>query len=331
MHKTLANVGFAEKYFHTGDAVLNYVVGPANGQPLVFIHGQSVTWEEYTYIMPLLANRFQVYAITLRGHGKSSWTPGRYTFNQLGQDMTRFLEQVVGRPAILVGNSSGGVLSAWLAANAPEHVEAIVLEDPPLFRCDWPNIKSTAVYDTFLAFTRLAIPGGGGYARFFSEHVIPSARAAAEVMNTKVPPTCLVGIITKLIALQQALSPGKPVDFRFLPDKMRIMMRGTSQFDGNFSRAFVEGTAGEGFDHSDTLARIRQPVLFLHANFFVQADGRLMGAMDDADVARAKSLVQGPWTYLRMDCGHAIALEIPEREAAEITTWYDEVVVRSRV
>jgi len=327
MNKSLLKAGFEEKYFHTGDAILNYVAGPANGQPLVFIHGQSVTWEEYTYIMPLLAARFQVFAVTLRGHGKSSWTPGRYTFNQLGADMKAFLERVVGRPAIVAGNSSGGVLSAWLAANVPELVAAIVLEDPPLFRCDWPNIKDTAVYDTFLAFTRMSIPGGGGYPYFFSEHLIESAREAAEVMNAKVPPKFLVGLLAKLIAWQQALSPGQPVDFWFMPGKMRIMLRGTSQFDGNFSRAFVEGTAGENFDHAETLSRIQQPVLFLHANFFVRNDGRLLGAQDDADVARVKSLVRGPWSYVRMDCGHAIALEAPGQEAAEILKWYDEVVV----
>jgi hypothetical protein len=39
-------------------------------------------------------------------------------------------------------------------------------------------------------------------------------------------------------------------------------------------RAFVEGTAGEGFDHSETLTRIQQPVLFLHANFFMRPDAR---------------------------------------------------------
>ena len=141
MNRKLAKAGFVERDFHTGDVTLNYVTGPASGPPLVFIHGQSVTWEEYTFIMPLLAGRFQVLAVTLRGHGKSSWTPDDYSFNQLGEDMRRFLEQVVGRPAVVVGNSSGGVLTAWLAANVPERVRAIVLEDPPLFRCDWPNIK----------------------------------------------------------------------------------------------------------------------------------------------------------------------------------------------
>ena len=326
MNRKLAKAGFVERDFNTGDVILNYVAGPDSGPPLVFLHGQSVTWEEYTFIMPLLVGRFQVFAVTLRGHGKSSWTPDNYSFNQLGEDMRRFLGQVVGRPAVVVGNSSGGVLTAWLAANGPERVRAIVLEDPPLFRCDWPNIKTTAVYDTFLAFTRLAIPGGGGYARFFGEHVAATARQAAEVMNTQVPPACVVKLLAHMIALKQALSPGRPVDFRFLPEKLRIIMRGTSQFDGNFSRAFVEGRVGENFDHAETLTRIHQPVLFLHAHSFQLDDGRLMGALDDDVVARVKSLVRGPWKYVRMDCGHAIALEAPEREAAEILAWYDEVV-----
>jgi len=325
MHKLLNKAGFREDYFHTGDVILNYVVGPDNGPPLVFIHGQSVTWEEYTYIMPLLADRFQVYAVTLRGHGKSSWTPGSYSFNQLGRDMEVFLERVVGRPAIVSGNSSGGVLTAWLAANSPGLVKAVVLEDSPLFRCDEANLRTTAVYDTWLAFTRMAVPGGGGYARFFGDHLAAAAKQAAEVMDTRVPPNFALKLIARMIAVKQMLSPGKPVDFWFLPNRMRIMMRGTSQFDGNFSRAFVDGTMGEEFDHADTLARIKQPVLFLHANFFSLGDGRLMGALDENDVKRVKSLVRGPWKYVRLNCGHVIALEQPELEAEEIMRWYDEI------
>jgi pimeloyl-ACP methyl ester carboxylesterase len=76
------------------------VAGPEKGPPIVLIHGQSVTWEEYSFLMPLLSTGFQVFAVTLRGHGKSSWTPGRYTFNQLGADMTAFLRDVVKRPAV---------------------------------------------------------------------------------------------------------------------------------------------------------------------------------------------------------------------------------------
>ncbi len=279
-----------EKYFHTGEATINYVAGPSNGMHLVFIPGQSTTWEEYTFIMPKLAHQFRVFAVSLRGHGKSSWTPDRYTFNQLGADMTTFLNEVVGEPAIVAGNSSGGVLACWLAANASEWVRAIILEDPPLFRCEWPAIKNTHAYDLFLGMSRMAISGGGGYARFFLEELSRRAKNAQGVINAKLPPQPLMKLIGGYIALQQAFSPGNPVNLWFLPKSARIMTRGISQFDGNFSKAFVQGTIGEDFGHAATLARIIQPVLFFHANWRIHQGG-LLGALDDQDVERVRSLV----------------------------------------
>lgn len=82
---------------------------------------------------------------------------------------------------------------------------------------------------------------------------------------------------------------------------------------------------GEGFDHSETLARITQPVLFLHAKWFMH-EGRLMGALDDDDAARVQSLVKGPWKYIRLDYAHAIALDVPGKEAQEILAWDGEYV-----
>ncbi len=322
MHKTLKKVGITEAYFHTGEIIMNYVVGPDNGIPLVFIPGQSATWEEYTLIMPMLVDRFQVYAVTLRGHGKSSWTPGKYTFNQLGADMTAFLKEVVGRPAIVVGNSSGGVLTSWLAAYAPEYVRAIVLEDPPLFRCDWPNIKTTWVFDMFLGLSKMAVQGGGGYAGFFANSMEMNRNAAGVV---KTAPKAIMKLMKFWMVMHQTFAPGKPLELKILPPQPRIMIKSISQFDGNFSRAFVEGTAGEGFDHAETLARITQPVLFLHAKWFMH-EGRLMGALDDDDVARVQSLVKGSWKYVHLDCAHAIALDVPEREAKEILSWADEYI-----
>ncbi len=325
MDKALKKAGIEEKYFHTGEIIMNYVAGPPNGMPLVFIPGQTVTWEEYTLIMPFLADRFQVFAVSLRGHGKSSWTPGKYTFNQLGEDMTVFLKKVVGKPAIVAGNSSGGVLTAWLAANSSEWVKAVILEDPALFTSEWPAIKNTWAYDVFMGLSRMAVAGGGGYSRFFFEQLMRAAEDAKGVMDIKVPPRFIQKIIAWWIAVKQSFFPGSPVDLKILPKPARILIRSTSQFDGNFSRAFVEGTAGEGFDHATALARIKQPILYLHANWFMH-QGRLLGAQDDNHVERVKSLVKGPWKYVRLDCGHAVALEAPVEETREILNWLDAYV-----
>ena len=114
---------------------MNYATAGAPEQPaLLLIPGQTESWWGYERAMPLLAEHFQVYAVDLRGQGRSTWTPGRYTLDNMGNDLVRFLDLVIGRPAIVSGLSSGGVLSAWLSAYArPGQVRGAVYEDPPLF------------------------------------------------------------------------------------------------------------------------------------------------------------------------------------------------------
>ncbi len=68
--------------------------------------------------MPRLAEHFEVFAVDLRGQGRSTRTPGRYTLDNMGNDLVRFIDVVIGRPTIVSGLSSGGVLSAWLSAYA---------------------------------------------------------------------------------------------------------------------------------------------------------------------------------------------------------------------
>ncbi|HWH95292.1 MAG TPA: alpha/beta hydrolase [Baekduia sp.] len=64
--------------------------------------------------------------------GRSTWTPGRYTLDIMGNDLARLIDVVIGRPVVVSGNSSGGVLAAWLAAYArPGQIRGAVLEDAP--------------------------------------------------------------------------------------------------------------------------------------------------------------------------------------------------------
>ncbi len=327
MIKALKRAGIEEKYFDTGEIRLNYVAGPPSGTPIVFIPGQGMTWEEYYLLLPKLAHRFQVFAVTMRGHGNSSKTPGQYTFNVLGKDMTTFLREVVGEVAIVGGNSSGGVLAVWLAANSPEWVKSVVCEDPPLFTCEWPFIKKTWVYETFsLTAKTMGSLGGGGFAKFLQENrnLLPDEvrKQAGQIMG-KPQPKFLMNLFSKWVAWQQAKKPGSPVDFKFLPAGPRNVLKNFSQLDGTFSKAFVDGTVGADFDHATALAKITQPMLFLHANWFM-IEGRILGALTDEEVAQVKSLVKGSWKYVKMNCGHAIPLEKPDEESKEIMIWVNE-------
>ena len=126
---------YRERTFDTGEVVLNYAVTGDESQPaLLLIPGQSESWWGYEKAMPLLSEHFQVFAVDLRGQGRSTRTPGRYTLDNFGNDLVRFIAHGVRRPVICSGLSSGGVLSAWLSAYAfPGQVRGAVYEDPPLF------------------------------------------------------------------------------------------------------------------------------------------------------------------------------------------------------
>jgi len=133
--ETYLDHGHDEHLFDTGEVETNYVtVGDAGRPALLLIPGQTESWWGYEQAMPLLAARFQVFAVDLRGQGRSTRTPGRYTLDNFGNDLVRFIDTVIGRPTLVSGLSSGGVLSAWLSAYAkPGQVRAAVYEDPPLF------------------------------------------------------------------------------------------------------------------------------------------------------------------------------------------------------
>lgn len=101
---------------------------------LLLIPGQTEPWWGYERSLPLLAEHFRTHAVDLRGQGRSTWTPGRHTFDVFGKDPVRFIDLVIGRPTLVSGLSSGGGLAAWLSAYAkPGQILGAVCEDPPLF------------------------------------------------------------------------------------------------------------------------------------------------------------------------------------------------------
>ena len=126
---------FEEHLVDLGEVRMNYVrAGNPNKPALLLIPGQTESWWGYEKALPLLAEHFDAFAVDLRGQGRSTWTPGRYTLDNMGNDLVRFIDLVMARPTIVSGLSSGGVLSAWLSAYAkPGQLRGALYEDPPLF------------------------------------------------------------------------------------------------------------------------------------------------------------------------------------------------------
>ena len=57
--------GFAEKKFSAGKIVLNYIEGPDNGPPLLFIPGQMEFWQGYKLVIPNFSKDYHVFVVDI--------------------------------------------------------------------------------------------------------------------------------------------------------------------------------------------------------------------------------------------------------------------------
>ncbi|HXW39392.1 MAG TPA: alpha/beta hydrolase, partial [Acidimicrobiales bacterium] len=106
--------------------------GDADRPPLVLVHGLGGSHLNWVLVGPALAAGRRVVAIDLPGFGLS---PGFGRDCSVGENavvLRQFLSRVIGRPAVLVGNSMGGMISLLAAAAEPDAVRGVVLVDPAL-------------------------------------------------------------------------------------------------------------------------------------------------------------------------------------------------------
>ncbi|MDD5639191.1 MAG: alpha/beta hydrolase [Candidatus Pacebacteria bacterium] len=300
--------GFTEKKFDTGEVILNYVEGPDNGPPLMFIPGQMEFWQGYIPIMPHFSKKYHVFVVDLRGHGKSTRTPGRYSYNICGEDLKLFLEKVIKKPAIVSGLSSGAVLSLWLAAYAPKYVSVAISEDPPLFSSMYPRIKEEKfMYRLFQTAIETLDKPKRDIKGFFAKQGIP----IKDKEKLLLMPSFIASYRAINLELNKKIRPSKPYDLLNARFDERAGLKFISEYDVDFSKATIDGRLSEGFNPEEVLKRIQCPVLLIHAYWSRHETWGLMGALDDNDVIKIRSIVKNI-QVAKVNVIHDVHLAKPE-------------------
>ena len=114
------------------------VSGPQDAPPLVLVHAlgeDSTNWEQ---VVPAFAHSRRVYALDLRGHGRSDW-PGDYSLELMRADVLQFLDALGLGRVDLIGHSMGGIVAYLLAQDHPQRVSRLVLEEVPVPRPREPS------------------------------------------------------------------------------------------------------------------------------------------------------------------------------------------------
>jgi pimeloyl-ACP methyl ester carboxylesterase len=72
---------------------------------------------------------YHVVALDMRGHGESDWAPdGDYAFSRYAADLAAVIREL-GKPAVVVGASHGGLSALIAAAAYPDLIRALALAD----------------------------------------------------------------------------------------------------------------------------------------------------------------------------------------------------------
>ncbi|PLP56344.1 alpha/beta hydrolase [Mesorhizobium loti] len=109
-----------------GQTIAYVEMGDTQGKPLLLIHGYTDNSRSWSLVAPFLKAR-HVFAIDLRGHGKSAAPDCCYAITDLANDASLFLDAVGVNKADVVGHSLGSMTAQMLSATHPEKVDHLVL------------------------------------------------------------------------------------------------------------------------------------------------------------------------------------------------------------
>ncbi len=105
---------------HDGGTIHALEVG--SGRPLVLVHGVTLAAEVWAPLLHLLADRFRVIAVDVRGHGASSVGDDGVGRVAAAHDLVTLIEQLDLHGVILGGHSMGGMIIGELCSLYPEVV-----------------------------------------------------------------------------------------------------------------------------------------------------------------------------------------------------------------
>lgn len=278
------------------DGPVHYVDygGPPDGPLLVCVHGLGGSHVNWAAVAPTLARTCRVLALDLAGFGL---TQGGVRSTSVGANqrlLHRFLTEVAGSPAVLVGNSMGGLISSLEASRNPQTVAGAVLIDPALPIGGRPDPVTVAM------FTGFFLPGIGSAMLSGRARVRTPEQLALATLRwccadpSRVPPDAIEAQLT----LARTRRSYPQMQREFLVAARSLLWE-----------------LGHRFRHAAMLRRISCPVLLLHGD-----QDRLV----PIGAARAVAKANPGWRFaVAHGVGHVPQLEAPDWTVGQILDWLD--------
>jgi pimeloyl-ACP methyl ester carboxylesterase len=281
---------------HTVDlnGPVHYVDFGGAGPNVVFVHGLGGSHLNWCLLAPLLVKHARVSAVDLAGFGLTH-PHGRSTTVQANAELLeRFLEKMVATPAILVGNSMGGMVSILTAARRPDAVAGLVLIDPSI-----PGALGDPVdREVATAFAAYAVP-------FLGQRLLARRRAT-------LTPRQAVRQVIELCCVDPSKVPEELVAASEALVTSRATVAGLDAAFIAAARSLLRVNARAG-SYRAAMAALTVPVLLVHGE-----RDRLVPVRAARRVAR-----HNPGWQLETipNVGHTPQLEVPDVVAEKFLAW----------
>jgi len=104
--------------------------GPADGHPIVMLHGIRGYAETFAQLAAQLQPQWRVIAFDQRGRGQSDWDPQhRYYTSDYVADLEAVVAHLELNKFALLGHSMGGINAIVYASQHPDRVTQLIVED----------------------------------------------------------------------------------------------------------------------------------------------------------------------------------------------------------
>ncbi|WP_428909564.1 alpha/beta fold hydrolase [Niallia sp. Krafla_26] len=125
----LADIEF-KLYYLDANGINTRVLEAGNGEPLILLHGTGGHIEAYARNIKGLSEKFRVIVIDMVGHGYTDKPDRPYTIDYYSEHLLSVIQALKLSKVYLSGESLGGWVAAWFAAEHPEYVHSMVLNTP---------------------------------------------------------------------------------------------------------------------------------------------------------------------------------------------------------
>ncbi|MCL1587643.1 MAG: alpha/beta hydrolase [Actinomycetia bacterium] len=271
-------------------SVLDY---GGSGPLIVCVHGLEGSAYNWNLVGPHLAETHRVVAPDLSGFGYTDPIDDDSTVERNAQLVADVIDYY-GGPAILVGNSMGGLISILAAERYPDKVSRVVLVDPAAPVFSWASVVPSAV-------ARLSVP------------LIPFVgRRLIEAYKQKITPEAGVREALDFVTADISRIAPSVYDAALEIAQLRRLQPWATNALIQATNSIAPYVLRKG-RFATLIHKLSQPTLLIH------------GTQDElihVEAATWMSLQRPDWTVAYLEgVGHVPMLEVPDRFLSVFDAW----------